>query len=109
MGISRSAELAPLLQALHRPSTKFTTLDGYELGLGWFINPQRPGSSASICKHGELDGFASYLAFLPSPDPGNVASAAGAFVLVNADGIRKDGREVALVLTNDLLLRMQGK
>jgi D-alanyl-D-alanine-carboxypeptidase/D-alanyl-D-alanine-endopeptidase len=101
MGITQEAELTPLLPALHRPSTKVTTAsranpdDRYELGLGWFIYPERPGSPASICKDGELDGFASCLAFLPSPDPGNVASQAGAFVLVNADGIKKHERDIA--------------
>jgi D-alanyl-D-alanine-carboxypeptidase/D-alanyl-D-alanine-endopeptidase len=115
MGITRDAELTPLLPALHRPSTKVTTSDPastddwYELGLGWFINPERPGSSASILKDGGMDGFASYIGFLPSSDPGNVASQAGAFVLVNADGIMKDDKDVALVITNDLLLHMQGK
>jgi serine-type D-Ala-D-Ala carboxypeptidase/endopeptidase len=115
MGIMRDAELTPLLRALHRPSTEVTTSDRAnsnhwcELGLGWFINPPRPGLSASIGKDGELNGFASHIAFLPSPDPGKVSSQAGAFVLVNADGIRKDGRDIALVMTNDLLLHMQGK
>jgi serine-type D-Ala-D-Ala carboxypeptidase/endopeptidase len=109
MGITHDAELTPLLPALHKPSTKVTTSDGYELGLGWFINPDRPELTASIAKDGEMDGFASYIGFLPSPDPGKIPSAAGAFVLVNADGIRKDDRGIALVVTNDLLLHMQGK
>ena len=115
MGITRDEELTPLLPALHRPSTQVTTSDPantedwYELGLGWFVNPERRGFSGSISKDGELDGFASYIGFLPSADPGNVASAAGAFVLVNADGLRKDDRDVTQVLTNDLLLWMQGK
>src|SRR5262249_41676000 len=115
MGITRNAELTPLLPVLHRPSAKLTTsdpagtYDGYECGLGWFISPERPGLSASVCKDGELDGFASYIGFLPSPDPGKVPSQAGAFVLVNADGIKKDGSDIVFVIVNDLLLRIQGK
>jgi D-alanyl-D-alanine-carboxypeptidase/D-alanyl-D-alanine-endopeptidase len=115
MRITRDEELTPLLPALHRPSTQVTTSDPtntddwYELGLGWFINPERRGFSASISKDGELDGFASYIGFLPRADPGNLASPAGAFVLVNADGLRKDDRDVTQVLTNDILLWMQGK
>ncbi|HET8920120.1 MAG TPA: serine hydrolase, partial [Xanthobacteraceae bacterium] len=114
MGITRDAELTPLLPVLHRPSTKVTAShpansdEWYELGLGWFINRERPGFSASVSKDGEMDGFASYIGFLPSPDPGNLPSPAGAFVLVNADGIRKEGRDIALVMTNDLLLHVQG-
>jgi serine-type D-Ala-D-Ala carboxypeptidase/endopeptidase len=115
MGITQEEGLTPLLPALHRPSTQAATSDPangddwYELGLGWFINPERRGFSASISKDGELDGFASYIGFLPSADPGKAASQAGAFVLVNADGLRQDDRDVTQVLTNDLLLWMQGK
>jgi D-alanyl-D-alanine-carboxypeptidase/D-alanyl-D-alanine-endopeptidase len=114
MGITRDARLTPLLQALHKPSTNVTadpeeTGLRYGLGLGWFIGPEGDGRPASICKDGELDGFASYIAFLPSSDPGKVASQAGAFVLVNADGITKDGNDIAPVITNDLLLCMQGE
>jgi D-alanyl-D-alanine-carboxypeptidase/D-alanyl-D-alanine-endopeptidase len=114
MGITQDAGLSPLLPALHRPSTNVTsdpqeTDVAYQLGLGWFITPACDGRLAPICKDGELDGFASYIAFLPSSDPGKVASQAGAFVLVNADGITKDGNDIALVITNDLLTYMQNK
>ena len=112
MGITRDARLTPLLQALHRPSTTVAADPEeiqYGLGLGWFIGREGDGRPASICKDGELDGFASYIAFLPSSDPGKIASQAGAFVLVNADGITKDGKDIALATTNDLLLCMQGE
>jgi D-alanyl-D-alanine-carboxypeptidase/D-alanyl-D-alanine-endopeptidase len=114
MGLTRDAELTPLLPHLHGPSTTVTmdpaeTDVRYELGLGWFISPKGCGRPASICKDGELDGFASYIAFLPSSDPGKAASQAGAFVLVNADGITKDGKDIALVIANDLLLCMQNQ
>jgi len=114
MGMMRDPKLTPLLPVLHRPSTTVTTDPAktnvrYELGLGWFIGPKGRGVSESICKDGELDGFASYIGFLPSPDPGIIASQAGAFVLVNADGITKDDKDIAFVITNDLLLCMQGE
>jgi serine-type D-Ala-D-Ala carboxypeptidase/endopeptidase len=70
------------------------------------------GGSASVFKDGQLFSFASYIAFLPSPEPGSVPSQAGAFVLVNADGMTDtqtpDGMEITTVLVNDLLRMMQG-
>jgi D-alanyl-D-alanine-carboxypeptidase/D-alanyl-D-alanine-endopeptidase len=112
MGIVQDAKLTPLLSALQTRSTSVT--DGYnQLGLGWFINPASDGWSASVFKDGALFSFASYIAFLPSPDPGSVPSQAGAFALVNADGITDtqtpDGTEITTVLVNDLLQIMQGK
>jgi D-alanyl-D-alanine-carboxypeptidase/D-alanyl-D-alanine-endopeptidase len=115
MDITTNNELTPLLPALQTPATPVTTddpantTDWNRLGLGWFIDSPDADRSGSVFKDGELDGCNSYIAFVPSPDPGNVPSPAGAFVLVNADGIMQDGREIPLVLSNDLLLMMQGK
>jgi serine-type D-Ala-D-Ala carboxypeptidase/endopeptidase len=112
MGIMKDAKLTPLLSALQKSSTSVT--DGFnQLGLGWVINPASDGWSASVFKDGALFCFGSYVAFLPSPDPGVVPSRAGAFALVNADGITDtqtpDGTDVTTVLVNDLLQIMQGK
>jgi serine-type D-Ala-D-Ala carboxypeptidase/endopeptidase len=119
MGIVRDDRLTPLLPLLQTPSTPITTddpagsNDWYRLGLGWFISPERGELPAMVSKDGELDGFASNIAFIQSPDPGKVPSPAGAFVLVNASRITdtqtKDGRDVAYVLTNDVLALMQGR
>jgi serine-type D-Ala-D-Ala carboxypeptidase/endopeptidase len=109
MGITRSQFLTPLLPALHTPSTSVTS-QSWQLGLGWFISAAEAGYPASIWKDGEINGFNSYMAFLPSSDPGTEASRAGAFVLVNADGMADpDGVEVACALANDILLIMQGE
>jgi hypothetical protein len=58
-------------------------------------------------------GFNSYIAFLPSPKPGAVASKAGVFVFANADGITEtqtnDHTEVVSTIANDLPLIMQGQ
>ena len=109
MGITRSRFLSPLLPMLHAPSTSVTTQTG-QLGLGWFISAEEAGYPASIWKDGALAGFNSYMALLPSSDPGVEASRAGVFVLVNADGITDpDGVEVACALANDILLIMQGE
>src|SRR5262249_2432519 len=85
MGIIKDTKLTPLLSALQTPSTSLTDGWGNRLGLGWFINPAR--ESASVFKDGALFSFGSYIAFLPSPNPGVVPSQAGAFALVNADGL----------------------
>ena len=109
MGINQYAELTPLLPVLQSPSTTVKS-GNCELGLGWFISPSGP---ASIWKDGALEGFNSYIAFLPSiGTPGVDPSQAGVFVLVNADGITGDqynnGTEIPAVLANDILLIMQG-
>lgn len=112
MGITQQPLLTPLLPALQSPSTSVQWGDN-QFGLGWFINPAGTNWSASIWKDGDLDGFGSYIAFLPSANPGVTASQAGAFVLVNADGVtdtqENSGVEIACALTNDLLLIMQGQ
>jgi serine-type D-Ala-D-Ala carboxypeptidase/endopeptidase len=110
MGITQNKLLTPLLPALQSPSTQVKWNDWNQLGLGWFINPAGPNWSASIWKDGGIDGFNSYIAFLPSTNPGIIPSEAGAFVLVNADGMLDDnGVEVPGALANDLLLIMQGQ
>jgi D-alanyl-D-alanine-carboxypeptidase/D-alanyl-D-alanine-endopeptidase len=113
MGITTNETLSPLLPELQTPSTN-VTWGGTKLGLGWFINEpdSSTGAAGSVWKDGGLDGFNSYIAFLPSTNPGTVASDAGVFVLVNGSGITGDhtnnGTEVAMVIANDLLYIMQG-
>lgn len=112
MGITQDSTLTPLLSVLQTPST-MVTWGSTQLGLGWFLGPGGPDWSASVWKDGDLLGFGSYIAFLPSANPGTEASQAGAFVLVNGEGINhpqnNGGTEIAAALTNDLLLIMQGK
>jgi serine-type D-Ala-D-Ala carboxypeptidase/endopeptidase len=109
MGIARSRFLSPLLPVLHAPSTAVRSQSS-QFGLGWFITTAQRDHAASIWQDGELSGFSSYIAFLPSLDPGWDASRAGVFVLVNAEGIADvDGVELASVLANDILLIMQGE
>jgi serine-type D-Ala-D-Ala carboxypeptidase/endopeptidase len=113
MGIVQNAKLTPLLSALQKRST--SVKDGWknELGLGWFKNPPSDRGPASVFKDGGLFSFGSYIAFLPSTDPGVAPSRAGAFALVNADGITDtqtpDGTEITTVLVNDLLRMMLGE
>ena len=109
MGIVRSRFLSPLLPVLHAPSTTVRSQSS-QFGLGWFITAAQRDHAASIWQDGELSGFSSYMAFLPSLDPGWDASQAGVFVLVNAEGITDvDGVELASALANDTLLIMQGE
>jgi len=114
MGVTRDHNLTPLLPKLQKPSTRVRDDHANQLGLGWFINAENDEWSASVFKDGDLYGFSSYMAFLPSPDPGSVPSQAGAFVLVNGGGITatqtKDDDEVAAAcaLTNHVLQIMQG-
>ncbi|SFK74081.1 serine hydrolase domain-containing protein [Methylocapsa palsarum] len=97
MGVLQNDILTPLLPVLQKPLPG-VTWEGNRLGLGWFISPQQ------VWKDGDLDGFSSYIAFVPSADPGAVASQAGAFVLVNGDGVTdSQGLDVAASLTNSLL------
>jgi D-alanyl-D-alanine-carboxypeptidase/D-alanyl-D-alanine-endopeptidase len=103
MGITQDKQLTPLLPVLQTRST-CVTANGYQLGLGWFINPACANCSGSISKDGEDPGFSSYIAFLPSAKPGTIPSQAGAFVLVNADSF-----PAAAAVANDVLRIMQNK
>jgi D-alanyl-D-alanine-carboxypeptidase/D-alanyl-D-alanine-endopeptidase len=113
MGLKKDGHLTALLPALHGRSTAVTAGDGDHLGLGWFISPPNANGPGLINKDGDLDGFASYIAFLPSTNPGVVPSQAGAFVLVNAFGLTKKqlGKDVQIAeaLTKDILSIMQGR
>jgi D-alanyl-D-alanine-carboxypeptidase/D-alanyl-D-alanine-endopeptidase len=114
MGIVQNAQLSPLLPVLQTPATTVTPPNtDTRLGLGWFISPGGSGWSASVFKDGDLHGFGSYIAFLPSPNPGVTPSRAGVFVLLNAEGVtdtqEKNGVEIAAALANDILLIMQGQ
>jgi len=104
--------LLATLAATQNPATQVQWGDN-NLGLGWFINPGGSTWPPSIWKDGELDGFNSYIAFLPSGNPGVDPSNAGVFVLVNASGITdnqtNDGTEIVATIANDLLLIMQGQ
>ena len=66
-------------------------------------NAEWPGSAY---KDGDLDGFSSYIAFLPSVNPGVVPSQAGAFVLVNAYDQTKGNKNIAQLLVDKLVLIM---
>jgi|SRR5215831_3147231 len=109
----------PLLRVLQTPSTSVTAKGDRpgdlpdQLGLGWFITPATGERSASINKDGDLDGFSSYIAFLPSANPGTVPSQAGAFVLVNGMGITDDqtkgGKQIVRAVVEEILKYMQGK
>jgi D-alanyl-D-alanine-carboxypeptidase/D-alanyl-D-alanine-endopeptidase len=114
MGIITNETLSPLLPQLQTPSTTVETKHGGKLGLGWFIKDpdSSTGSAGSVWKDGGLAGFNSYIAFLPSTNPGTIASDAGAFVLVNGSGITGNqtnkGAAIAGMIANDLLYIMQG-
>jgi serine-type D-Ala-D-Ala carboxypeptidase/endopeptidase len=90
MGITKHEQLTPLLPVLQTPLTNTLDDDGEQLGLGWFIDPKGDTWPASIRKDGELDGFQSFIEFLPSLDPLNTPSQAGVFVLVNASRINAE-------------------
>jgi D-alanyl-D-alanine-carboxypeptidase/D-alanyl-D-alanine-endopeptidase len=112
MGITFNKRLTPMLSAVQTPTTGITEPDyGYQLGLGWFIRPAAANDPGLILKDGAHEGFNSYIGFLPSAKAG-CPSDAGAFVLVNADGIRDaldDTLEMPVGVTNDLLRLMQKK
>lgn len=110
MGLLPDCPLNSLLETLQTPSTAITTKNGSQLGLGWFISHQKSGFS-TVWKDGALQGFNSYIAFLPSDAPGSIPSAAGVFVLCNSSGMKVDGTGSAAVcgaLANDVLHLMQG-
>ena len=79
MGITQNSVLSPLLPALQSASTE-VEWGNNQLGLGWFIRLGEKGWLPSIGKDGDLDGTNSNIAFLPSPNPGTIASQAGVFV-----------------------------
>ena len=105
-------QLTPLLQILHSPSTPVQPWQGTQLGLGWFINGPDADSAGSIWKDGGLDTTTTYIAFLPSADPGQTPSSAGVFVMMNGGEMtynqKNDGDELSAALANDILRAMQG-
>lgn len=108
MGITRNTNLTPLLGLVQR-STNARNRDGNQLALGWFIREDLNKNPTCLWKDGELDGFNSYMAFLPSDEPGNRPSEAGVFVVTNASAFVDRGQtEVIVSIANDLLLIMQG-
>jgi serine-type D-Ala-D-Ala carboxypeptidase/endopeptidase len=113
MGIIQVQSLTSLLPVLQTPSTSVETPDNNQLGLGWFINPTSTDWIGTVWKDGGLDGWNTYIAFLPSGQPGSTPSQAGVCVLVNAGGITGkqtyQGVEVSAVIANDLLAIMQGQ
>ena len=86
MGLVDDAALKPLLALTQTPQTTVKTLNGSQLGLGWFLSTMSTpgGTQPFVWKDGGLAGFSSYLAFLPSSDPGSAQSAGGVFVLTNS-------------------------
>jgi D-alanyl-D-alanine-carboxypeptidase/D-alanyl-D-alanine-endopeptidase len=112
MGLTDNPRLNSLLPILQRPSTDIRANED-QIGLGWFINEENRNWVESISKDGELEGFSSYIAFVPSNEPGKKPSEAGAFVLVNADGIRigkgNDESALPVALTNAVLRIMLRK
>jgi serine-type D-Ala-D-Ala carboxypeptidase/endopeptidase len=90
MGITKDEQLTPLLPVVQTPLATMVDDDGEGLGLGWFIDPKGDTWPASIRKDGELDGFQSFIEFLPSLEPLKTPSQAGVFVLVNASGINAE-------------------
>jgi D-alanyl-D-alanine-carboxypeptidase/D-alanyl-D-alanine-endopeptidase len=110
MGIIKSQSLTPLLSVLQKSYKNVTDSDGNGLGLGWFIQKDNNNAPKYLCKDGELDGFNSYIAFLPSATPGSQSSQIGVFVLTNASAFSDPrGTEVVVSIANDLLLIMQGQ
>ena len=80
MGMSGGLDLptfVPLLAMTQRPSTPVVTPQGANIGLGWFL------SQDGVFKDGGVAGFSTLVAFMASPEPGIVSSAAGAMIMVN--------------------------
>lgn len=111
MGLLPDCPLNDLLGVLQSPSTTATTGWGDQLGLGWFLGSVDNTPFSTVWKDGDLPGFSSYIAFLPSPAPGTTPAPAGVFVLSNTDGMTAmDGSntEICCALANDVLYLMQG-
>jgi len=109
MGLVANDKLTPLLSKLQSPATKVLTPWGDSLGLGWFLTLASGSTFGTVWKDGDLSGYSSYIAFLPSSAPGEVASQAGVFVLTNSGGINDaSGTEICASFANDVLYYMQG-
>ncbi len=111
MGLIVNDTLTPLLPSLQSAATQVTTPWGDNLGLGWFLTPADNADFPTVWKDGGLQGFNSYIAFLPSDAPGKQASAAGCFVLTNSDGLyggADNNTEICAAIANDVLYYMQG-
>lgn len=109
MGLIADFPLNSLLDDLQTPSTTVTTSWGDQLGLAWFLGTVDGTSFPTVWKDGDLPGFSSYIAFLPSSAPGDVPAPAGVFVLSNTDGMTdSNGTEICCSLANTVLYLMQG-
>ncbi|KAB0267675.1 serine hydrolase domain-containing protein [Microvirga brassicacearum] len=108
MGLQTDPILSPLLPALQSPSTTVTTPWKDSLGLGWFLTPETTDTFACVWKDGDLAGYSSFMAFLPSSDPGTDASQAGVFFLSNAGGLFNGDAEISAYISYNVLRIMQG-
>ncbi|WP_029004234.1 serine hydrolase domain-containing protein [Azorhizobium doebereinerae] len=109
MSFEPQSPLSPLLGQLQTASTTVTTPWGDQLGLAWFLTPASDTTFATVWKDGDLPGFSSYIAFLPSETPGVAPAPGGVFVLSNTEGMTdSNGTEICASLANDILYLMQG-
>jgi CubicO group peptidase (beta-lactamase class C family) len=92
--------LTSSLNEILAPMQTFSTWDGTQVGLGWFlssISAQDGGETVSlpvVWKDGGITGCSTFVSFLQSPAPGTTPSQAGVFVLTN-DSLTSDGQQVA--------------
>jgi D-alanyl-D-alanine-carboxypeptidase/D-alanyl-D-alanine-endopeptidase len=109
MGILTNNQLSLVLQKTQSPSTNITAGGATRLGLGWFIIDPSSSGPGSVFKNGALNGYSSYLQFLPWIGL-SAPSQAGAFVLTNSSKLKTSSQKPAdQTIVQAVLAIMQGK
>jgi serine-type D-Ala-D-Ala carboxypeptidase/endopeptidase len=107
MGMVRNSTLYPVLKNTQTPSTKVTTPDGGQMGLGWFLADWTTPKITVLNKDGALPGFNTFMLFADWVGTGS-PSQAGVFVLTNSDGLMNGSESAVQSIAQSVLKIMLG-
>jgi serine-type D-Ala-D-Ala carboxypeptidase/endopeptidase len=107
MGMVRNGTLYPVLKKTQTPSTKVTTPDGGQMGLGWFLADWKTPKITVLNKDGALPGFNTFMLFADWVGTGS-PSQAGVFVLTNSDGLMNGSESAVQSIAQSVLKIMLG-
>ncbi|MBV8212890.1 MAG: beta-lactamase family protein [Verrucomicrobia bacterium] len=107
MGMLKNNPLYPILEKTETPSTKVTTPNGGQMGLGWFLDNWTTPQITVLNKDGSLAGYNSFMLFVDWVGTA-VPSQAGVFVLTNSDGLTNGSESAVQYIAQSVLKIMLG-